>query len=240
MNKLKQIEALVEEAIEKIEKAGLKDFRNFRKQILTDLAKRSAQIDEEDWEDSSHAWIGDTIKEYNTRLRCEVKEDLHPAIQHVNAEGELSTETVKAINKLAEVAFNTPINPALQPLPKKMPEWFVTYFNNRGNDAATCWSHMVSYFGTQPREWWQNLKKGDKFVYDNGVDFDVRTFNGKYYCVYGNYILFSIEEGDIGFNVSSCSPYTDPAQSFRSKLTPEMQVEFDKVVSSLTPNTPQP
>lgn len=117
--------------------------------------------------------------------------------------------------------------PALQPLPEEVPEWFMP----TGRDyRVDTWKKVIQHFGTPPREWWMDLKKGDKFVYNDGVDGEVRTFRG---------IIYLAVEKDIICNLSNCSPYTDPAQSFRSKLTPEMQVEFDKVIETIT-NTPQP
>jgi hypothetical protein len=122
MNKLKQIEALVEEAAKEL---GLLFYKNGKPycshpqfKTLTDLAKRAAEIDEKDFNDcwqqhSREPVIITRVKTYNSRLRGKVKEELHPAIQHVNVEGELTPEIVKAINKLAEVAYNTPIKLSL-------------------------------------------------------------------------------------------------------------------------------
>lgn len=116
--------------------------------------------------------------------------------------------------------------PALQPLPEEMPDWFNTF-----NGAYLKYNEIRQHFGTPPREWWMDLKKGDKFLWNNGEYLELKVFDGEIYLK---------DKEEHIFYVSKCSPYTDPAQSFRSKLTPEMQVEFDKVVSSLTPNTPQP
>ena len=120
---------------------------------------------------------------------------------------------VAVLTTLAEEASKND----LKPLPKAMPEWFVTYFNNRGNDAATCWSHMVVLFGTQPSEWWMGLKKGDKFVSESG---SVREFSGK------------VRLQDIcgqAFFAHLCSPYTEPTgyDKFMNSLTPE-QLELAK------------
>lgn len=111
--------------------------------------------------------------------------------------------------------------PALQPLPEEMPDWFNTF-----NGAYLKYNEIRQHFGTQPREWWQDLKKGDKFMCDN----ESWVFNEMALCT----------DDERGFYLSECSPYTNPTQSFREKLTPEMQVEFDKVVSSLTHNTKKP
>ena len=105
----------------------------------------------------------------------------------------------------------------LQPLPEAMPEWFVTYFNNRGNDAATCWSHMVVLFGTQPSEWWMGLKKGDKFLDCNGIS---RMYNG---------VVFLGTDRSGTHEARLCSPYTEPTtlEQFMQSLTPE-QLELAK------------
>ena len=227
MKKLEEIDHLVEEVMTELLEAPL---ASTQKRILTSLARKCAEINVEDWDSCTRTWIYDTIKTYNARLREGQVEEVHPAIQHINAEDKLSAETVGAINKLAEVAYNTPMKPALQPLPEEMPLAIRMLIGSEAI-ALDVWKWVIQHFGTPPREWWRDLKKGDKFVYDNGVDGKVRTFRG--------IIYLAAKEPEI-CDLSRCSPYTDPAQSFRSKLTPEMQVEFDKIVSSLTPNTPQP
>ena len=152
MNKIKQIEALVEEAIEKIEKAGLKDFRNFRKLILTDLAKRSAEI---------------------------AKHDLLLGLMH---------------NRLQ---------------PSEVDE------------------AIIKTHDTQPREWWMDLQKGDKFIFDNKATRSEETFDGTLKLWKGN--LYLNTEEDTTLRLEYCSPYTDPTQTFRDKLSPELQQEFDKL-----------
>jgi hypothetical protein len=127
------------------------------------------------------------------------------------------TYTTNILTTLAEKASQN----GLQPLPKAMPEWFVTYFNNRGNDAATCWSHMVVLFGTQPSEWWMGLKKGDKFLDYNGIS---RLYNG---------FVFLGTDRSGTHEARLCSPYTEPTKSFRDKLSPELQEEFDKEIAPL-------
>jgi len=215
MNKLKQIEALVEEVFIQL---GIVTRNAKEKKILVDFGRKCAEIDEEDWEESSHAWIGDTIKEYNTRLRGDEKEELHPAIQHVNVEGELTPEIVKAINKLAEVAYNTPIKPALQPLPEKMPDDFLGEFTMSSSFRQKIYDYVIQHFGTQPREWWMDLKKGDKFM--NHL---------KQTVVFNDFLLEYENNGFAKSCAKNCSPYTDPTQSFRDKLSPELQQEFDKL-----------
>ncbi len=197
MNKLKQIEALVEEAFIKL---GIVTRNTNEKKILIDFGRKCAEIDEEDWEDSSRTWIGDTIKTYNSRLLGDEKKEVKQE------------------------------QPALQPLPEQMPEWFASYFNGRGNDAVSCYIHCKYTFGTQPREWWMDLKKGDKFMYGDGIDGEIRTFNGHYSCIEDNYFLYSMEEGDsIGIGVGNCTPYTDPEAEFIATLTPEQLAMYKHV-----------
>jgi hypothetical protein len=212
MNKLKQIEALVEEVFIQL---GIVTRNAKEKKILVDFGRKCAEIDEEDWEESSHAWIGDTIKEYNTRLRGDEKEELHPAIQHVNVEGELTPEIVKAINKLAEVAYNTPIKPALQPLPEKMPDDFLGEFTMSSSFRQKIYDYVIQHFGTPPRAWWMDLKKGNKFMYGkNAYELDailLRTVN------------------DYTYNIDNCSPYTDPEAQLRKTLNPEQIKLLDEM-----------
>ena len=39
----------------------------------------------------------------------EEQTELHPAIQHISAEGDISNETIELINKLAEIAYGSPV-----------------------------------------------------------------------------------------------------------------------------------
>lgn len=203
MKKIQEINRLVEEALKELQSADVKI--EVRK-ILTTLARKCAEINEEDFD-----YYSRKILYYNSRLR----------------DGQVETPEQKQEEK-----------PALQPLPEALPD-FMLHYNRSELSSLQLWEKIRQHFGTQPREWWMDLKKGDKFVFNNGAIREVKTFNGiidkssiKVYL--GN------EESEVRFVIDYCSPYTDPAQSFRSKLTPEMQVEFDKVVSSLTTNTPQP
>ena len=222
MNKLEQIKVLVEEALKDFQQLPALDYHKNLKQILTDLAKRSAEIDYGDWSACAlKNWnTVEIMKEYNTRLLGDVKEEVKQE------------------------------QPALQLLPKQMPEWFITYFNDRGNDAATCWSHIVlrfgtqsnnlqplpenrpewfmtaltnpltdrqklwnkiiQYFGTQPREWWRDLKKGDKFMYGK----EIRVFLG--------YIAI-VDEHHRSFNVNDCSPYISPEEELIKTFSPEQK-----------------
>lgn len=194
------------------EALNLLDFKdtNCWRDILTSFARKCAEINQEDWVSIAEGKFIDVNTEYNSRLR----------------DGQVETPEQKQEEK-----------PALQPLPEEVPEWFM-HTSSKGI-RTSIWNQLRYYYGTTPREWWHRLKKGDKFVFNNGAIREVKTFNGiidkssiKVYL--GN------EESEVRFVIDYCSPYTDPTQSFRSKLTPEMQVEFDKLVSSLTPNTPQP
>lgn len=243
MNKLKQIEALVEEAFIKL---GIVTRNTNEKKILIDFGRKCAEIDEEDWEDSSRTWIGDTIKTYNSRLlgdeKKEVKQE-QPALQPLPEEipklllNDLDPyrfwdesencfnyhfSDIKKLYNLFRKHFGTPSN-NLQPLPEQMPEWFASYFNGRGNDAVSCYIHCKYTFGTQPREWWKDLKKGDKFMYlKNTYELDA--------------ILLRSEE-DYSFYIEDCSPYTDPEAQLRKTLNPEQIKLLDEMKANTKANT---
>ena len=265
MNKLKQIEALVEEAFIKL---GIVTRNTNEKKILIDFGRKCAEIDEEDWEDSSRTWIGDTIKTYNSRLLGDEKKE----VKQEESTDPSTPQPLKAddprvlINGLpVKVDFRIVAEdyyqkhfvgqPALQP-PLELEDIKQQLESERISHAG-CGVAALGYFdgcdpkylsaslmdvitlrkkyeellkNQPPREWWMDLEKGDKFMYGNGVDGEIRTFNGHYSCIEDNYFLYSMEEGDsIGIGVGNCSPYTDPTQSFRDKLSPELQQEFDKL-----------
>lgn len=206
MNKLKQIEVLVEESHEKLRMVGgiNPDQRPYCMEILTDLAKRSAKIDRGDFQDS---W---GVEEYNSRLRGEVKCTCKNPLEYANCDK-------KCVRYYEEVGQE---QPALQPLPDNAPEWLqeslTEVYNNR-MDMRLFYSILKRHFGTQPREWWMDLKKGDKITDDTG---NIRTFTGTVFLETGASVIC---------DVTKCSPYTDPTQSFRDKLSPELQHEFDKL-----------
>lgn len=159
MSKLKQIEALVEEAHEKLRMVGgiNPDQQPYCMEILTDLAKRSAEIGDVD-------------------------------------------------------------QPALQPLPEQMPEWVnsAIFEVRRGKITPTAFYMVLcQHFGTQPREWWMDLKTGDKFMYGkNAYEFDailLRTVN------------------DYTYNIDNCSPYTDPEAQLRKTLNPDQIKLLDEM-----------
>lgn len=121
--------------------------------------------------------------------------------------------------------------PALQPLPSDAPDSLYELLRDDETSAIDVWEWFKVNFGTQPREWWHNLKKGDKFLHDDGMEGEIRTYDGHYVCINGFFFIYSTEEGEgVRFSVGNCAPYTDPTQSFRDKLSPEMQVEFDKLM----------
>ncbi len=197
MNKLKQIEALVEEAFIKL---GIVTRNTNEKKILIDFGRKCAEIDEEDWEDSSRTWIGDTIKTYNSRLLGDEKKEVKQE------------------------------QPALQPLPEQMPEWFASYFNGRGNDAVSCYIHCKYTFGTPTREWWKDLKKGDKFIYDyTPFNYkEIREFSELLYVEESkNYLI--IDSKDVFFRIQFCSPYTDPEAELRKTLNPDQIKLLDEM-----------
>ena len=129
--------------------------------------------------------------------------------------------------------------PALQPLPEQMPEWFIealTYLDIHSIDKVGLYTLLCQYFGTQPREWWMDLQKGDKFMYGDGIDGEIRTFNGHYSCIEDNYFLYSMEEGDsIGIGVGNCTPYTDPEAQLRKTLNPDQIKLLDEMKANTTP-----
>jgi len=133
------------------------------------------------------------------------------------------------LTSLAEQASEN----GLKPLPEEMPAFvhdlFTDLLHNRLQPSAFYESIRKTY-GTPPAEWWHGLRNGDKFKDGEGC---VWTYNGEYSCIHGNYFLYTIEEKEIGLNADYCSPYTDPTDTFRSKLTPELQAEFDKVMKEV-------
>lgn len=191
MKKLQEIDLLVEEALKELQSADVKI--EVRK-ILNKLARKCAEINEEDFD-----YYSRKILYYNSRLRDGQVE-------------EVEQEEVKEQTK--------PPSSKYYPLFK--------YFLDEHNVMLleTDCQEIERLLNSQPREWWMDLKKGDKFVFENNK---VKEFNG--FVELGDHIwLGSIEKSGISYRADYCSPYTDPAQSFREKLTPEMQVEFDKLM----------
>lgn len=186
MKKLQEIDRLVEEAIKELRSADVKI--EVRK-ILNKLARKCAEINQEDWVSIAEGKFIDVNTEYNSRLRDGQVEEMPEQ------------------------------KPALQPLPEEVPEWFM-HTSSKGI-RTSIWNQLRYYYGTQPREWWRDLKEGDKFLWNNGEYLELKVFDGEIYLK---------DKEEHIFYVSKCSPYTDPAQSFRDKLSPEMQVEFDKLM----------
>jgi hypothetical protein len=216
MNKLKQIKALVEEAIEKLRMVGgiNPDQRPYCMKILTDLAKKSAEIGDVD----------------------------QPALQPLPSVDELENELatlwgkdiamiVRGVAKYLHTKYGTPSN-NLQPLPEKMPEWFASYFNGRGNDAVSCYIHCKYTFGTQPREWWMDLKKGDKFIWVSPITKQehIIKWNGAlYYNEIDGWSLGELLEEKVAYFVKDCSPYTDPEAELRKTLNPDQIKLLDEM-----------
>lgn len=145
------------------------------------------------------------------------------AIKDIQNTGHMSWEEI--LTSLAEQASQN----GLKPLPSEVPEEFLDLFDGT-KLPYDYWNWVIQHFGTPPAEWWHGLRNGDKFKDGEGC---VWTYNGKYSCIHGNYFLYTIEEGEIGINVDYCSPYTSPTDTFRSKLTPELQEEFDEVIETI-------
>lgn len=130
--------------------------------------------------------------------------------------------------------FGIPSN-NLQPLPEKMPAWVNSAIIDviRGVITPTAFYMVLcQHFGVKPREWWKELKNGDKFMFHGFI----KTFNGKYAHIEGNYYLYSNETNTIGLAVEHCSPYIEPTP-FRDKLSPELQQEFDELINQLNNDT---
>lgn len=214
---------------------------NFLNQSHPTTLPSDEEINKEDW-CSSGGMLGNAIKDYNSRLRDGQVETPEPKQEEVKEQTKNPSSKYYPLFKYfldeylvmlhetdcQEIEKLLNSQPALQPLPSADKLGYEIY--NKSSlidDLEHCIflaEYIISKYGTQPREWWMDLKKGDKFMCDNGVDHDEKTFRGVIYL--------AAEQPEI-CDLSKCSPYTDPTQSFRSKLTPEMQVEFDKVVETI-------
>lgn len=177
------------------EALNLLDFKdtNCWRDILTSFARKCAEINQEDWVSIAEGKFIDVNTEYNSRVR----------------DGQVETPEQKQEEK-----------PALQPLPEALPD-FMLHYNRSELSSLQLWEKIRQHFGTQPRDWWHDLKKGDKFI-RNGlphpIEFDAVRLRG-------------VDEEY--YHVDSCSPYTSPTDTFRSKLSPELQEEFDKLMKEV-------
>lgn len=113
----------------------------------------------------------------------------------------------------------------LQPLPEEMPEWLnddLMHFCQTSKRPAQIWQDIVRHYGTHPREWWMDLKPGDKFTYKDGRLF---TFNGKHFIGHG------ITMSEITMPVTMCRPYTEPTleEKFIASLSPEQKEAYKKL-----------
>lgn len=88
---------------------------------------------------------------------------------------------------------------------------------------------LKEHFGTQPREWWMELKKWDKFLFRN----QVKTFNGIIEKSFGNVYLGN-EESTSKLDIDYCQPYTEPSpiDKLKDSLTPQ-QRELIKQIPEL-------
>ena len=222
MNKLKQIEALVEEAIEKLRMVGgiNPDQRPYCMKILTDLAKKSAEIGDVDQP---------ALQPLPEEIPKLLLNDLDPYRFWHESENcfNYHFSDIKKLYNLFRKHFGTPSN-NLQPLPEKMPEWFMDQFLQQS--ALENWNKVRQHFGTQPREWWMDLKKGDKFIYDyTPFNYkEIREFSELLYVEESkNYLI--IDSKDVFFRIQFCSPCTDPEAEFIATLTLEQLAMYKHV-----------
>jgi len=138
------------------------------------------------------------------------------ALKEINNVSIDANQVRKILTSLATKASRN----GLQPLPEEMPDEIMVLIGN-SFIASDVWKWVKGNFGTQPSEWWMGLKKGDKFL---NTERNTVVFDGH------------ISIGDESFRlypIDRCSPYTEPSKSFRDKLSPELQEEFDKEIAPL-------
>lgn len=197
MNKLKQIEALVEEAIEKIEKAGLKGFRNFKKQILMDLSEQAYNLGQREPKPlqlevgksyrsregnkitieylrsttDHYPFVGDNGNYYHRNgswingvnqhcdLISEWQEEVKPELNHQSKYYPLwkymKDEHGVTLLETDCQEIERFLPQQLQPLPDKMPDWFLPITREIGGVSTYTydfrlqeWNKFKQHFGT--------------------------------------------------------------------------------------------
>jgi len=120
--------------------------------------------------------------------------------------------------------YGTPTKKELVSVEELEKELFQIYGNHKLACSVTfsMAKHIIDTYSLNPpkREWWMDLKEGDKFI---GSDGRVCTFNG-------NHIVESSNNGN--YYLNRCTPYIEPSihDKVKEKLGNELYEEFMKEV----------
>jgi len=120
--------------------------------------------------------------------------------------------------------YGTPTKKELVSVEELEKELFQIYGNHKLACSVTfsMAKHIIDTYSFNPpkREWWMDLKEGDKFI---GSDGRVCTFNG-------NHIVESSNNGN--YYLNRCTPYIEPSihDKVKEKLGNELYEEFMKEV----------
>lgn len=89
------------------------------------------------------------------------------------------------------------------------------------NECTLVAQNLVNTYSLNPpkREWWMDLKEGDKFI---GSDGRVCTFNG-------NHIVESSNNGN--YYLNRCTPYIEPSihDKFMASLSDEQKKMYEEI-----------
>ena len=94
--------------------------------------------------------------------------------------------------------YGTPAKPNLPTVEELMDEMLVVY-KRYGNDLRSVVEHLHDKYSLHPREWWQDLKEGDKFMYNMDV------------VIYHNTNIYLYGKNGVVYNIIECTPYTPPS-----------------------------
>lgn len=205
MNKKELIKAIIkrdndtQEALETILEDMLPDFNPYKIDEER-MAKLYESTYIKDWDCS-------TVKLMMNKYNSTLPEGLQPLPKEKELSDILWQEMNKnhkpsdiVYEKLAKFLVKTYGTPEPKPSLPSVEELrdAILYMRDHRYTLIQIAKHIIDKYGTQPREWWQDLKEGDKFM----VDGKIKTF------VAARTYLF--QHNSHNYDVTQCTPYTAP------------------------------
>ncbi len=109
----------------------------------------------------------------------------------------VALNSVKALNDVLFIERDSPTKPNIPSVEELGKEMFAEW--NKHYDFGTLAQKLHDKYALNPREWWQDLKEGDKFMRGN----DIHKFS--------NINIALVNEKGEFYYVGFCTPYTPPS-----------------------------
>lgn len=157
-------------------------------------------------------WLANSEKSYDQQGRDEMRSDLDSLLEPINPnridEKRLSNLYLGRTFKEAIEKYNSTLHEPLQPLPNSylLSEeiYDLEWHTLTPQDCEKLADYLISRYGTPKRDWWMDLKEGDKFMYVG----DVKDF-----------FHFSLScKNGMDYPVLNCAPYIEPQLTAESVI----------------------